>query len=132
MICISVYGSCILATPNETVNFICNHVSLSHPLPQMSASQPQLSISASFQAQFSPCGRLLAASSSDPGLPSLLLLNSLTWRRIVEFPMTSLLFLGSSEAASLEINKEKKRNNNNKMDHNERHPDAILYKEISK
>jgi len=83
-------------------------------------------------AQFSPCGQLLAASSSDPGLPSLLLLNSLTWRRIVEFPMTSLLFLGSSEAASLEINKEKKRNNNNKMDHNERHPDAILYKEISK
>lgn len=79
--------------------------------------------------RFSPCGQLLAASSSDPRLPSLLLLNSLTWKRIVEFPMTSSFSVGSGGGS---IESKKKRNNNNKTEIDERHSDAVLYKEITK
>jgi len=78
------------------------------------------------KAVFSPCGRLVAASSSDPRLPSLVIINSLTWRRVVEFSLVSTFILGR-EAPKLGAKKEKKRSENE-----ERHPDAVVYKEISK
>ena len=84
------------------------------------------------QVRFSACGQLAGASSTDPGLSSVVLLNSLTWKRIVEFPMTSSVFVGTESSDG----SEKKKNNNNdhstKNPNEARHPAAVVYKEVNK
>ena len=82
------------------------------------------------QVDFSPCGQLVAAGSSDPRFSSVILLNSLTWRRVTELPMTSSFVIGASGTDD----KEKKKNNNAASKHSDEvhHPCAVLYKEIKK
>ena len=87
---------------------------------------------------FSPCGQLVAAGSSDPRLSSVLLLNALTWKRVVEFPMTSTVHVGGAGGAAAADNEKEKRkgvnnnNNNNKRNYDSFHPHAVVYKEVNK
>jgi len=70
---------------------------------------------------FSPCGQLATLCCSDPFVSSFVLLNTLTWSRIVEFQMTTTIVVGSENKSG-----------QNDMNENPVYENAIIYKEVTK